>query len=625
MGFNSHAPTTSKFLLHVIPPAHLPHDSDNPDNSTLPPPNAPGYHTQFRRGTLLPVHPSLQGQLGAIAKEYALPSSVGLVLYLVTSIPQSPESQAPDYVGEPGPRLSEDIWKHLWTRVLRTEQRDDMLMTSRSPTPQTPHTPRTPLMLGPAARSTPFLPQENSGSLRPFLASPGEPLQTHAPQPTYPITTTSPSTPSSISDRRSNNKSAPPSSTSVSLSEPDTPDTSVEDSGLQPNFLDLPGLNSPSLIPILAKVEFDIDRRKAAWYEPWIRSRKVNHAKRTESRKNSRSHESDEPREHIPIELLTGKKNKLDPFGLLPSESHDVEVKEEPLVLEEGYAQLSESPDEINSEEVKQEEPLVLEEGYARLSDSPDETNSEEVKQEEPLVLEEGYARLSESPDEINSDSDSDTEDFGEDATARLSTLAGSKDPLDEVFGTDADTWADIHAENGGPHSFDNPNIVNLALNAEALEALPSPRNLEDDAQSTKEEDEVLDMLDMMSKPSLAISIPSPMKDKRLSSPITANGRKVPPPLMLKPKDKSGATIIPASVPLKSADSLNGTDLAYLGDETPPEQEEDAAEYEEYTRIRSPTESDKRGGAVFDDLDLGLEPSEEVSCTCFFRLSLDLY
>lgn len=204
-----------------------------------------------------------------------------------------------------------------------------------------------------------------------------------------------------------------------------------------------------------------------------------------------------------------------------------------------------------------------------------------------------GYARLSESPDEINSDSDSDTEDFGEDATARVSSLAG-----------------DIHAENGGPRSFDNPNIVNLALTAEALEALPSPRDLDDDSQSTKEEDDVLDMLDMMSKPTLAISIPSPPKGKLSSSPITTNGRKVPPPLVLKPKDKSGATIIPAA-PLKSADSLNGTHLAYLGDETPPAQEEDSVEEEVYTRIRSPTESDKRGGAVFEDLDLGLEPSEE--------------
>ncbi|KAJ2982066.1 hypothetical protein NUW54_g10795 [Trametes sanguinea] len=67
---------TSKYLLHVIPPAHLPHESDNVyDNELLPPPpSASGYHAQFRRGILVPVYPTLQTQLAAIAKEYALPS-----------------------------------------------------------------------------------------------------------------------------------------------------------------------------------------------------------------------------------------------------------------------------------------------------------------------------------------------------------------------------------------------------------------------------------------------------------------------------------------------------------------------------------------------------------------------
>jgi hypothetical protein len=318
------------------------------------------------------------------------------------------------------------------------------------------------------------------------------------------------------------------------------------------------------LIPILAKVEFDIDRRKAAWYDPWLRSRKVNHTKRTESRKGSKSPEKEEPREHVPIEFLTGKKNKSNPFGLLPSEPVEAEDKDA-----------------------------------------------------EPVLLQEGYSQLSGSSDEIGSDSDSDTEDFGEEATARVSSLAGGKDPLGDVFGTDADTWADIHATNSSPSSFDNPNVVNLALTAEALEALPSPRDLEDDVQSAKEEDEVLDMLDMMSKPSLAISIPSPPNSKRSSSPIATIGRKVPPPLVLKPKDKSGTTLVlPLAIP-KTADSMNGTHLAYLGDETdevPDEGLEEDGDYEGYTHGRSPTESDKRVGAIFDDLDLGLEPSEEVSC-----------
>ncbi|KAK7026179.1 hypothetical protein R3P38DRAFT_1024447 [Favolaschia claudopus] len=129
---------TSKYLLHVIPPLHLPHDSAAFDSDMTPPPStASGYHTQFRRGTLVPVHPTLQSQLGAIAKEYALPSTAGLILYLVSqprsssssstrSPPPSersfPDPDDPDDPSEePGPRLSEEIWRHLWTRVVKSE------------------------------------------------------------------------------------------------------------------------------------------------------------------------------------------------------------------------------------------------------------------------------------------------------------------------------------------------------------------------------------------------------------------------------------------------------------------------------------------------------------------------
>jgi hypothetical protein len=391
------------------------------------------------------------------------------------------------------------------------------------------------------------LPQEQTAHPRPFISSPAEPPP-HAPQATYP-TTTAPSTPTSVSDRQSNNKSAPPSSTSVSQSEPGTPDTSVEDMVQRANFLDLPGLNSPSLIPILAKVEFDIDRRKAAWYEPWVRSRKVNHAKRTESRKGNRRQESgsgDEPapREHVPIELLTGKKKRDDPFGL----------------------------------------------------------------KTEPQGDEGGYARLSESPDD--SDSDSDIEDLGEDVTARVSaSLVGGKDPLGDVFGTDADAWAEIRAEGGPPHKYNNPNVVNLALTAAELDMLPSEEFVEhdDDTKSTKEEDEVFEMLDMMGKPNLVVSIPSAAKDpiKRSSSP---SSRKIPPPLMLRSKDKA----VEVAALNGRNPSVDSPRLAYLGgmSELDNDDADDLGEYT--TRLRRPSESEKRVGAVFDDLDLGLELTEDV-------------
>jgi len=594
MGFNSYQPTTSKFLLHVVPPKHLPHDSDYSDESSLPTPNAPGYHTQFRRGTLVPVHSTFQAQLGAIAKEYALPSSVGLILYLVSNSPQSPLPDQNEELDEPGPRLSEDIWKHLWTRVLRTEQRDDMLMPSLSSRSVTPSTPQIQYPLSPgsaaASRSTPFLPQENEGPLRPFLSSSGESTSFPvSPQPQY-STITSSSTPSTMSDRRSHNKSAPPSSFSQS-SEPDTPDTSVDETALRGNninsnassFLHLPGLNSPSLIPILAKVEFDIDRRKAAWYEPWVRSRKANHAKRTGSRKNSTSASqsrerggSDDAasssRERAPIELLTGKKDRSDPFGLKAAAAAQANGEEGAEVGEDAEGQ---------------------------------------------------YARLSESPEDMNSDSDSDTEDFSEEATAKVSLETERKDPLEDVFGTDADTWADIHAEaavkrKSGANA--NPNVVELALTGEELSVLPDVRDLEDDKHSTKEEDEVMEMLDIMRSPSLALSIPSPEKNGRSPSPpLGTAGRKVPPPLVLKPKDKSGTTIISAErspVPIVSPSPTAG--LAYLSEnqeDDKDERPENEDEFEdEYNRVRSPEESEKRGGAVFDDLDfdLGLDPTEDV-------------
>ena len=546
MGYHAHQLPTSKFLLHVIPPHHLPHDSDDPNAilTTPPPPNTPGYHVHFRRGTLIPVYPTLQAQLGAIAKEYALPSTTGLILYIISTATAN-SSQPPDKMDEPGPRLSEDIWKHLWTRVLRIEQRDDLLMPSPTPSPNGRY-PQL-LSLASATRSTPFLPQESSAPLRTFVASPGpDSLQPHTPQPSYP----SPSTTSSLSDIRSMNKSAPPSSESISPSEPSTPDTSVDESAMRANSIDLPGLTSPSLIPILAKVEFDIDRRRAGWYAPWIRSRKVNHAKRTENRKCSESRKNnadDEPGDHVPIELLTGKK-KLKRF-------------------------------------------------------SQDEGGDEVV-----------YAPLSESLDGIDSDSDSvDDEDYCDDATARVSSsLTGGKDPLDGVFGTDADTWADIHATNGRVSRSKNPHIVQLALTGAELAALPNQEGFDDDDNiSTKEEDDVRELLDLMSRPDLVVSFPSPPKNKRASSPTGINGirKNLPPPLVLVPKDKSGGLVI-------SAKPLSGStaDLAFL-DKLSPEVDHESTEedFNKFTRIRSPEESEKRGGAVFDDLDLGLDPSEDVS------------
>ncbi len=165
-------------MVHVVPPLILPHLNSSLTSPPLP--SASGYHAHFRRGTLLPVHATLQLQLAAIAREYALPSTSGLTLYLVQD-------------DDPGPRISEDIWKHLWARVWKVEFAPDAPQKLPTLTLSTPKSERVPSM-------------------------------------------------------------------SVISSSPERAN-----------------------VPIVAKVEFDIDARAAAWFNPWITSRNLNYNKRLDS------------------------------------------------------------------------------------------------------------------------------------------------------------------------------------------------------------------------------------------------------------------------------------------------------------------------------------------------------
>jgi hypothetical protein len=329
----------SKFLLHVVPPLHIPHDPDSFESVDLPPPpsSASGYHTQFSRGILVPLLPTLQSQLYAIAKEYALPSTTGIILYLVSSA-QSPNSESaltvPD---EPGPRLSEDIWKHLWTRVTKVE----LETYSRLATPTTPG-----LGFVSGGRSSPLFPQDLSSTpnaLRPLISSARTP-QSFVPPPTP--------TGSSASSASFNPSTQTPLS-ETSQSQVDTSDTTFP-SDSRAATLDLPGLTSPSVIPILAKVEFDIDKRKAAWYGPWIRSRKLNHQKREQrcraqsdssalalTEDDSAGSSEPEPPKVAPLPLRLVDRQAVPRFLLSADEEDDnheadsVRLSESPLGLED--------------------------------------------------------------------------------------------------------------------------------------------------------------------------------------------------------------------------------------------------------------------------------------------------
>ncbi|KAH8835641.1 hypothetical protein DL96DRAFT_1809475 [Flagelloscypha sp. PMI_526] len=279
------AAAASSYVLEVIPPHDLPHD-DN-DVLTPPPSSATGYHPRYERGILVSVKPTLQSQLAAIAREYALPSTAGLVLYLVNE-------------GSPGPRLSEDVWKVLWSRIMSSDN-------SYLPPP----TPRTLNLLSPIPVAIFYIP--------------------HCPfrHPAMDPSDIPPSTPSVVS---STLRPLPTLAKSLTplllLLTPRPGPNSLESPGLPTSYeLTLPGLSNPhALIPVLAKVEFDIDKSKATWFTPWIRSRHRNHAKRRAASESAREDQSETEQEgdseksrRPVIDLTIGTKDPM-PFSHINGE-----------------------------------------------------------------------------------------------------------------------------------------------------------------------------------------------------------------------------------------------------------------------------------------------------------------
>ena len=533
------SPQSSKFLLHVVPPSHLPHESDytHENELLLPAPTASGYHTHFRRGILVPVYPTLQSQLNAIAKEYALPSTVGLILYLINSSAaanaQMRLGSMAEEEGEPGPRISEDIWRHIWIRVLKAERDEPPLSAVRT------HG----LGFGnAAAQSSPSLLQDvmsNPNPLRPLLS----PMRTEAPR----FGTPSPSTTASHSAISSRS----------GLDSPDSA-TSVSDGG-NGDDIPLPGLSSSALIPILAKVEFDIDKRKATWYSRWKKTRRAQHAKRAESRlgfrKRAGSRAGDESAEEEDAERKPALELRL--VGRLEAEAST---------------------------------PAHLRPRNGRLlgADADD-----------------GYAQLP----------DSDEED--EDVTAKFGSVSG--DPLADVFGTDAETWADIRAESQPlrQKKAKNPNVVDLALDGAGLSALADPAADSEERQLEDDVEDVAELLKRNSRPALSVDIPGSPPNNRGRSGSQGSGlsrKHVPPALDLAPSLPNAAN---------SADigtDGSGLRLAYLTDEPTPstgefsDSEPSDGETTHKPR-RSPLE-EKRDGVLFDELNIGpIEVWQELCST----------
>lgn len=266
--FNTPSQPT-RFLLHVYPPPHMP--SIHPFASRSPP---PGYHSQFRRGTLVPLHATLSGQLSAVAKEYGLPSTNGMFVYLLGADFEPPEDDDDDYPAprderSMGPRIGEEAWKMLWAALLRADR--DEFMRSYNPnegsamgSPSSGVTalgeespPTNAISISPKSSSSSFAPRplrtvaamnsrEGFKGVVTAASAPGQtPLSVSSPSSGTGTASTALSRNPSLATQSRSNTSSPTTTLSTN------PATTVS---IMP------------ALPIVGKIEFDIDMRRAPWY-----------------------------------------------------------------------------------------------------------------------------------------------------------------------------------------------------------------------------------------------------------------------------------------------------------------------------------------------------------------------
>ncbi|WVQ75087.1 hypothetical protein IAR50_004696 [Cryptococcus sp. DSM 104548] len=231
-GYTSTRP--SPYLLSVIPPVTL-----LPPTSALTPEQARKREKKWRRGTLMPLQPTLGGMLLCIAREYGLPSTTGLNVYLVLpqSAPFSQKSAAgDDSDDEPdGPRVSSQTWTTLFSTYLIQSSAAGSI--SRAPTPY-----QTPI--------------KSSNGSEGSIDSPPSPLTRRTvnglPSGLKHQSTLSTSTSSS---HLSANHLSHSKNDSLSSMAPPNPMSSAS--------------TASSQHPIVGTIEFDVVTDEAAWFEDW--------------------------------------------------------------------------------------------------------------------------------------------------------------------------------------------------------------------------------------------------------------------------------------------------------------------------------------------------------------------
>ena len=304
--FRSPYPPSPTYFVTVVPPDDYPMASDVSSHE----------RDRVHRGSLLPLYPTLGGQLWAISREFALPSLGGLMLYL-----------ADDGQGHRGPRIGDMAWQALWSRYFAE---DEAPSTSSAFKPQAAFAPsrRASTVAGDSLAD----PSSSSSMLAADLSRStlGEGSSSRPSIP-YVSSRPSPRAEALAFPRRDTSADWSPSVRSAAWSA----GHASSSAGRAP----VPAVPFPHL-PILARIEWQVDTHKATWWPSWIASRSAGREVRP-SHKTRKSM-------HLASNLPQSQQNGLD--------AHDDESEEEIELQQPATRQLDSQAHETQTNHISQAE-----------------------------------------------------------------------------------------------------------------------------------------------------------------------------------------------------------------------------------------------------------------------------
>lgn len=236
--FRSPYPPSPSYFVTVVPP----------DDYPMSPEISQHERDRLQRGSLLPLYPTLGGQLWAISREFALPSVGGLMLYL-----------SDDGQGNRGPRIGDVAWQALWSRYFVDDEGPSSTSAYKS-TPALAPSRRSSIVAGDS-----FAEPLSSSSAHAVDLSRSTLGEGSSSRPSIPYVSSRPSPRVEALGftRRDASADWSPSARSAAWSG----HASSSAGRGHPAPAPFPRL------PILARIEWQVDSHRAPWWPSWIASR----------------------------------------------------------------------------------------------------------------------------------------------------------------------------------------------------------------------------------------------------------------------------------------------------------------------------------------------------------------